>query len=46
MLVTARRANFYLGLEISAGLALVIMLASSYIALTGVADPRKLVPSG
>jgi two-component system nitrogen regulation sensor histidine kinase NtrY len=45
-LVVARRANFYLWLEIVAAAALVVMLASSYLALTGAADPRRLVPSG
>jgi two-component system, NtrC family, nitrogen regulation sensor histidine kinase NtrY len=45
-LVVARRANFYLWLEIVAAVALVVMLASSYVALTGAADPRRLVPSG
>ena len=44
-LVVARRANFYLWLEIGAAVALVVMLASSYLALTGAADPRRLVPS-
>ena len=45
-LVVARRANFYLWLEIAAAVALVVMLASSYLALTGASDPRRLVPSG
>jgi two-component system nitrogen regulation sensor histidine kinase NtrY len=45
MLVTARRANFYMWLEIVAAGVLVIMLSSSYFALTEAADPRKLVPS-
>jgi len=45
-LVVARRANFYLWLEIAAGVALVVMLASSYLALTGASDPRRLIPSG
>jgi two-component system nitrogen regulation sensor histidine kinase NtrY len=45
-LVVARRANFYLWLEIAAAAALVIMLASSYLALTGASDPRRLIPSG
>jgi len=45
-LVVARRANFYLWLEIAAAAAFVIMLASSYLALTGASDPRRLIPSG
>jgi two-component system, NtrC family, nitrogen regulation sensor histidine kinase NtrY len=45
-LVVARRANVYLWLEIVAAAALVIMAASSYVALTGASDPRRLVPSG
>jgi two-component system, NtrC family, nitrogen regulation sensor histidine kinase NtrY len=45
-LVHARRANFYLWLEIAAAIALIVMLASSYLALTGASDPRRLVPSG
>ena len=44
-IVVARRANFYLWLEIIAGVALVTMFASSYLTLTGAADPRRLVPS-
>jgi two-component system nitrogen regulation sensor histidine kinase NtrY len=44
-LVVARRANFYLWLEIVAAVALVAMLASSYLVLSGAADPRRLVPS-
>jgi two-component system, NtrC family, nitrogen regulation sensor histidine kinase NtrY len=45
-LVVARRANFYLWLEIVAAAALVLLIASSYLALTGASDPRRLVPSG
>lgn len=41
----ARRANFYFWLEIAAAVALVVMLASSYFALTEASDPRRLVPS-
>src|SRR5687768_17516842 len=44
-MVLARRANLYLWLEIVSAVALVVMLASSYLVLTG-ANPRKLVPSG
>ena len=44
-MVTARRANFYLWLEIIAGGFLLVMLTSSYLALTGAADPHRLVPS-
>ena len=44
--VVARRANFYLWLEIAAAAALVLMLGSSYLALTGIDDPQQLVPSG
>jgi two-component system nitrogen regulation sensor histidine kinase NtrY len=45
-LVAARRSNFYAWLEVAAALALIGMLASSYFALTGASDPRRLVPSG
>ena len=45
-LVVARRANFYFWLEIVAAAALIVMLASSYLALTGDPDPGRLVPSG
>ena len=41
----ARRANVYRWLEIAAAVALVLMLGSSYLALSGASDPRKLVPS-
>src|SRR5690606_24236692 len=44
--VIARRANFYLWLEIASGIALVVMMTSSYLALTEASDPRQLVPSG
>jgi len=44
-MVTARRANFYLWLEIIAGGFLLVMLTSSYLALTGAPDPHRLVPS-
>ena len=44
-LVAARRANLYLWLEIAAGIALTIMLATSYFALTGASDTTRLVPS-
>jgi two-component system, NtrC family, nitrogen regulation sensor histidine kinase NtrY len=44
-LVVARRANFYLWLEIVAAAALAIMLVSSYFALVVTPDPRRLVPS-
>jgi two-component system nitrogen regulation sensor histidine kinase NtrY len=46
MLVAARRANFYMWLEISAAVALVVMLGSGYLALTSARDPGELVPSG
>ena len=42
----ARRANFFLWLEISCVLTLVIMLAASYLAIAGREDPGELVPSG
>ena len=45
-LVVARRANFYLWLEVVAWVALVVLLVSSYLALTGVSDQRRMVPSG
>ena len=41
-LVVARRANFYFWLEIVAAAALIVMLASSYLALTG--DPEAWEP--
>ncbi len=44
--MVARRANFYLWLEIVAAVALAVMLTSSYLALTGASDPRRLIPSG
>ena len=43
--MAARRANLYLWLEIAAGIALTIMLATSYFALTGASDTTRLVPS-
>jgi two-component system nitrogen regulation sensor histidine kinase NtrY len=46
MMVAARRANLYMWLEIAAGIALVLMLASAYLALAGAKDPGELVPSG
>ena len=45
-LVVARRANFYRWLEIAAAIAFVVMMASSYLALSGASDPRRLIPSG
>jgi two-component system nitrogen regulation sensor histidine kinase NtrY len=44
-MVSARRANLYVWLEIVAFVSLVVMLASSYLVLTG-ADATRLVPSG
>src|SRR5690606_24225363 len=44
-LVAARRANLYLWLEIVAAVALAIMLAISFFALTGGHDSTRLVPS-
>ncbi len=46
MIVAARRANLYMWLEIAAAGALVVMLATGYLALTGARDPGELVPSG
>ncbi len=46
MMVAARRANLYMWLEIAAGFALVVMLITAYLALTGARDPGELVPSG
>lgn len=44
-LVIARRANLYLWLELAAAAALIVMLATSYLALTGSNDPKRMVPS-
>jgi two-component system nitrogen regulation sensor histidine kinase NtrY len=44
-MVAARRVNLYRWLEVGAAAALVIMLASSYLLLTGTADPDRPVPS-
>ncbi|HYD25788.1 MAG TPA: ATP-binding protein [Croceibacterium sp.] len=44
-MVVARRGNLYLWLEIAAAIALVVMLASSYLLLSGAPDPDKPVPS-
>jgi two-component system nitrogen regulation sensor histidine kinase NtrY len=46
MMVAARRANLYMWLEVAAAVALVVMLATAYLALTGARDPGELVPSG
>jgi len=43
--VMARRANLFLWLEILAAITLLAMLASSYVVLTSLNDPRALVPS-
>ncbi len=45
-IVAARRSNFYLWLEIVAAVALIVMLASSYLVLAGASDPRRMIPSG
>ena len=44
-MVAARRANLYLWLEIAAAVALTVMLATSFFALTGASDTTRLVPS-
>jgi two-component system nitrogen regulation sensor histidine kinase NtrY len=44
-MVSARRANLYVWLEIVAAVSLVAMLASSYLVLTGT-NTARLVPSG
>jgi len=44
-LVSARRANLYFWLELIAALALVSMLASSYLTLSTTYRPGQLVPS-
>ena len=44
-MVGARRANLYFWLEIAAAVALVLMLATSYVTLTGADDKTHLVPS-
>jgi two-component system nitrogen regulation sensor histidine kinase NtrY len=46
LLVAARRANFYLWLEVAGVVTLVLMLGSAYLALTTTRDPGELVPSG
>jgi two-component system nitrogen regulation sensor histidine kinase NtrY len=46
LLVAARRANFYLWLEVAGVVTLVLMLGSAYLALTSTRDPGELVPSG
>jgi two-component system nitrogen regulation sensor histidine kinase NtrY len=43
-LVTSRRVNLFLWLEITFGIALVVMLASSYLALSGSANPSEPLP--
>jgi len=44
-LLTSRRINLFLWLEALSGIALVVMLASSYIALSQAADPAEPLPS-
>ncbi|MEO6040999.1 MAG: ATP-binding protein [Croceibacterium sp.] len=44
-MVGARRANLYFWLAIAAAVALVSMLASSYLILTGSSDTTRMVPS-
>ena len=44
-LVTSRRANLYRWLEVVSGLALVVMVASSYLALSRAANPSEPLPS-
>jgi len=44
MLVTARRGNIYLWLEILAAVSLVVMLATSYLAVSR-ADTSRLIPA-
>jgi len=44
-LVASRRANFYGALELLAGAALVVMLAASYLTLTGADRPERPIPS-
>ena len=46
MQLTARRANFFLWLEILCAIGLVAMLGASYLAIVGRDDPGELVPSG
>jgi two-component system nitrogen regulation sensor histidine kinase NtrY len=45
MLVLARQVNLFLWLEIAAGVALVAMLATSYVALGMSDSPQDIVPS-
>ncbi len=44
--VASRRANLYRWLEVAAAIALLVMLATAYLALAGASDPGELVPSG
>ena len=44
--VLARRANFFLWLEIACAFTLLAMLVTSYVAVAGRDDPGELVPSG
>ena len=44
-MVAARRVNVYRWLEVAAAGVLVVMLATSYVALSR-ADPARLLPSG
>ncbi|MEO0062815.1 MAG: Sensor histidine kinase YycG, partial [Pseudomonadota bacterium] len=46
MLLLSRQINLFRWLEIGAALALILMLASSYLTLTGGTNPRQIVPSG
>ncbi len=44
--LSLRRINLYPWLEVACAVALVIMLAASYLSLSSLADPTELVPSG
>jgi two-component system, NtrC family, nitrogen regulation sensor histidine kinase NtrY len=44
--LSVRRINLYPWLEVACAVALVVMLAASYLSLSSLADPSQLVPSG
>lgn len=46
MLIAARRANLYPVLEIVSGVLLLVMLITSWLAISDAAEHRRLMPSG
>ena len=46
IVVTSRRANFYLMLEVVAGVCLLVMLGLSWLSIADAAENRSLMPSG